>query len=84
MGGWWRRRKGGGAGAREREDELRHQTPAERRVSSGDLTALKSNERAARMMLEPNVASAERLAEGSTAPERVRDNGSERDRDQGS
>jgi hypothetical protein len=82
--GWWRRRKGGDAEARERQDELGHQTPAERRVSSGDLTALKSNERAARMMLEPNVANAERLAEGSTTPERVRNNGSGRDRDQDS
>ncbi len=69
------------AKARERQDERRHQTPAERRVSSGDFTALKSDERAARMMLEPNVANAERLAEGSTDGEHARGEGSGRDRD---
>jgi hypothetical protein len=63
--GWWKRlRKREDAQAFERAEEWRYQTLAERRVSSGDFTALKSNERAARIVLEPNVDSAERLAGG--------------------
>jgi hypothetical protein len=42
---------------------------AERRISSGDFTALKSSERAARMVLEPNVEDAERLAAGDESSE---------------
>jgi hypothetical protein len=68
--GWWkRRRKREDAQAIERAEERRHQTPAERRVSSGDFTALKSNERAARMVLEPNLDDVERLAEGDITSE---------------
>jgi hypothetical protein len=63
--GWWkRRRKREDVQAVERAEERRHQTPAERRVSSGDFTALKSNERAARLVLEPNIDDAKRLAGG--------------------
>jgi len=65
---WWkRRRKKRGARALERAEERESQTRAERRVASGDLTALKSNHRAARTVLEPNVDDAERLAEGNEA-----------------
>jgi hypothetical protein len=68
--GWWkRRRKREDAQTVERAEERRYQTPAERRVSSGDFTALKSNQRAARMVLEPNVEGAERLAGGDESSE---------------
>jgi hypothetical protein len=66
---WWTRRRREDAQAIERAEERRHQTPAERRVASGDLTALKSDERAARIVLEPNVESAERLARGEEPSE---------------
>lgn len=62
--GWWRR-------ARQKRDtraaERSVLAPAERKAASGDLTALKTNQRAARMVLEPNVEDAERLAEGEQA-----------------
>jgi hypothetical protein len=68
--GWWkRRRKREDAQTVERAEERRYQTSAERRVSSGDFTALKSNQRAARMVLEPNVEGAERLAGGDESSE---------------
>ena len=68
--GWWkRRRKRRDAQAVERAEERRYQTPAERRVSPGDFTALKSDERAARMVLEPNAADAVRLAGGDESSE---------------
>lgn len=67
---WWkRRRKREDVQAVERAEERTHQTPAERRVASGDFTALKSNQRAARMVLEPNVGDAERLAGGDESSE---------------
>jgi hypothetical protein len=63
--GWWKRRaRREDAKAVRHAQEARHQTPTERRVSSGDFTALKSDERAARMVLEPNVDDAQRLADG--------------------
>jgi hypothetical protein len=66
--GWWKRRgRRRDAEAVERAEERARQTRAERRVSSGDLTALKSDHRAARMVLEPNVDEAERLAGGDEA-----------------
>jgi hypothetical protein len=43
------------------------QTAAERRASSGDFTALTSNHRAARTVLEPNIGEAERLAQSDEA-----------------
>ena len=67
--GWKRRRKRRDAQAVERAEERRYQTPAEWRVSSGDFTALKSDERAARMVLEPNVEDAVRLAGGDESSE---------------
>jgi hypothetical protein len=66
--GWWKRlRQKRDARAVARAEERSLQTPAERRASSGDFTALKSNQRAARTVLEPNVGEAERLAEGDEA-----------------
>jgi membrane-associated phospholipid phosphatase len=49
------------------------QTRAERRISSNGFTAMKTNHRAARSLLEPNVEDAERLAQGGDAePSRKR------------
>ena len=52
----------------EREVEREHETREEQRFSSGDITGLEADERAARMVREGNVEDVERLADRDEGP----------------
>ena len=54
--------------ALKREVEREHETREEQRFSSGDVTGLETDERAARTVREGNIEDVERLAERDEGP----------------
>ena len=69
IGSWWKRlMKREDEAALKREVEREHETREEQRFSSGDVTGLETDERAARTVREGNIEDVERLAERDEGP----------------
>ena len=69
IGSWWKRlMKREDEAALRREVEREHETREEQRFSSGDVTGLETDERAARTVREGNIEDVERLAERDEGP----------------
>jgi hypothetical protein len=65
IGSWWKKmRRREDEALIEREVEREHETPEEQRFTSGDMTGLESDERAARSVRDANIEDVERFAEG--------------------
>ena len=68
IGSWWKRLMKRDEAALKREVEREHETREEQRFSSGDVTGLETDERAARTVREGNIEDVERLAERDEGP----------------
>jgi hypothetical protein len=65
IGSWWRKiRQREDEALIEREVEREHETREEQRFTSGDMTGLESDERAARSVRDANIEDVESFAEG--------------------
>jgi len=65
IGSWWKKlTKREDAEAMREAEQRSYESPAERRITSGDIEGLKDDEFVARGAHEPNIEAAERLGEG--------------------
>jgi hypothetical protein len=69
IGSWWKRmRQREDEAVLEREVEREHETREEQRFTSGDMTGLESDERAARSVRDANIEDVESFADEDNGP----------------